>query len=95
MAECGRCRCLTLAEAHLIAPTLHNVTTPVFTLWSSITAAVGEASRPTRSRSAITSRWFMVSNKPVSRYRANQANTVLLGGKSIGNSRHATPSRST
>lgn len=28
MAECGRHRGLTLAEAHLIASTLHNVTTP-------------------------------------------------------------------
>src|SRR5215213_3139996 len=29
----------------------------VFTLWLSSTAALGDASRPTRSRSAMTSRW--------------------------------------
>src|SRR5215204_4688701 len=47
-----------------------------------ITAALGEASRPTRSRSAMTSRWFMLSNRPVSRHRANQQYTVVLGGHS-------------
>jgi hypothetical protein len=44
-------------------------------------AAEGEASRPTRTRSAMTSRWLMVSNRPVSRYRLNQRKTVLLGGR--------------
>src|SRR4051812_31133942 len=55
----------------------------VLTDWLSSTAALGEASRPTRSRSAMTRRWFMVSNKPVSRHCPNQRYTVVLGGKSL------------
>ena len=39
----------------------------------------------------MTSRWFMVSNKPLSRHRANQRDTVVRGGRSRGRSRHATP----
>jgi hypothetical protein len=58
-------------------------------------SACTAALRPTRSRSAMTSRWFMVSNKPLSRHRANQRDTVVRGGRSRGRSRHATPPRST
>jgi hypothetical protein len=47
----------------------------------------GDASRPTRSRSAMTRGWLMVSNKPVSRHRLNRRKTVLLGGRSEGKSR--------
>ena len=35
-------------------------------------SAVGLASRPTRSRSAITSAWFIRSKRPSSRHAANQ-----------------------
>ena len=58
-------------------------------------AALGLASRPTRSRSAMTSRWFMVSNRPMSRHAANQRYTVVRGGNSCGSSRQGTPPRST
>jgi hypothetical protein len=44
----------------------------VLTLWPSMIAAEGLASRPTRSRSAITSAWFIRSNRPSSRQAANQ-----------------------
>ena len=44
----------------------------VLTLWLSIIAADGLASRPTRSRSAITSAWFIRSKRPSSRQAANQ-----------------------
>jgi hypothetical protein len=39
----------------------------VLTLWLSMIAADGLASRPTRSRSAITSAWFIRSKRPSSR----------------------------
>ena len=42
------------------------------TLWLSIIAADGLASRPTRSRSAITSAWFIRSKRPSSRQTVNQ-----------------------
>jgi hypothetical protein len=44
----------------------------VFTPWLSSAAAVGEASRPTRSRSAMTSLWLSRANRPSSRQRPNQ-----------------------
>ena len=40
----------------------------VLTDWLSMTAAVGEASHPSRSRSSITRRWLIRSNRPVSRH---------------------------
>ena len=42
------------------------------TLWLSMISAVGLARRPTRSRSAITSAWFIRSKRPSSRQVANQ-----------------------
>ena len=42
-----------------------------FTLWLSMIAAEGLASRPTRSRSAITRAWLIFSNTPLSRHAAN------------------------
>jgi hypothetical protein len=42
------------------------------TLAVSMIAAEGLASRPTRSRSAITSAWFIRSKHPSSRQTANQ-----------------------
>lgn len=60
-----------------------------------MTAAVGLASRPTRSRSRMTRWWLIVSHMPSSRSRANQRQTVRQGGKASGISRHATPPRST
>src|SRR5215207_5385544 len=54
----------------------------VLTLWLSITAALGDASRPTRSRSAITRRWLMVSNTPVSRHSEPAKDRAL--GRQIG-----------
>ena len=39
----------------------------VLTLWLSMIAADGLASRPTRSRSAISSAWFIRSKRPSSR----------------------------
>ncbi len=39
----------------------------VFTLWLSITPAVGLASRPSSSRALMTSSWLMVSHKRLSR----------------------------
>ena len=44
----------------------------VFVLWLSISAAVGLASRPARSRSRMTTWWFSASSTPPSRSRANQ-----------------------
>jgi hypothetical protein len=44
----------------------------VLALWLSMIAAEGLASRPTRSRSAITSAWFIRSKHPSSRQAANQ-----------------------
>jgi len=44
----------------------------VLTLWLSITAALGLALRPTRSRSSITKWWLMVYHTPASRQAANQ-----------------------
>jgi hypothetical protein len=44
----------------------------VLTLWLSMIAAEGLASRPIRSRSAITSAWFIRSKRPSSRHMANQ-----------------------
>ena len=44
----------------------------VLTLWLSMIAADGLASRPTRLRSAITSAWFIRSKRPSSRQAANQ-----------------------
>jgi hypothetical protein len=41
------------------------------------------------------SRWLMVSNRPASRPRLNQRKTMLLGGRSVGNSRQAMPPRRT
>jgi len=67
----------------------------VFTLWLSIIAADGLASRPTRSRSAITSAWFIRSKRPSSRQAANQRYTVPHGGKSFGSRRHGQPARMT
>jgi hypothetical protein len=43
----------------------------VLTLWLSMIAAEGLASRPTRSRSDITSAWFIRSKRPSSRQAAN------------------------
>jgi len=40
----------------------------VFTLWESITPAVGEASRPACSRAAITSAWLIDGQTPASRH---------------------------
>jgi hypothetical protein len=42
------------------------------TLWLSMMAADGLASRPTRSRSAMTSAWLIFSNIEPSRKAANQ-----------------------
>ena len=42
------------------------------TLWQSMIAAEGLAPRPIRSRSAITSAWFIRSKHPSSRQAANQ-----------------------
>jgi hypothetical protein len=67
----------------------------VFTLWLSITAADGLASRPDRSRSSATKWWFIASHTPASRNAANQPYTVCRGGKYLGSIRHATPPRST
>lgn len=60
---------LTVATLHLLA----RVVAPwpaafvVFRLRVSSTAAVGEASRPTRSRSNMTKWWFTLPNKLPSR----------------------------
>ena len=56
---------------------------------------VGDASRPTCSRSATTREWLMAWNRPLSRYVANQRNTVLFGGRSLGSRRQAIPPRKT
>src|SRR3954467_15958970 len=56
-------------------------------------AALGLASRPTRSRSAVTKAWLMVSNRPLSRQAANQRYTVGQGGRSVGISRQGMPPR--
>jgi hypothetical protein len=55
----------------------------------------GDADRPLRSRSTIRSAWFSASNTPLSRHVANQRQAVLLGGRSLGRSRQATPPRIT
>ena len=39
----------------------------VFTLWLSMTPAVGEASRPSRLRAAITRTWLIVCQSPALR----------------------------
>lgn len=44
---------------------------PVSVLWLSITAAVGLAPRPTRSRSIMTRWWFTPSHSPRSRNARN------------------------
>ena len=49
--------------------------------YGSMIAAEGEASRPHRSRSNMTSRCPSRSNGPASRNRLNQSYTVLRGGK--------------
>ena len=41
----------------------------VFTLWLSSTAALGDASRPTLSRSVMTRWWLIRRNTPASRHR--------------------------
>jgi hypothetical protein len=61
--------------------------------WLSMIAALGLASRPTRSRSAVTKAWLMVSNRPLSRQAANQRYTVGQGGRSVGISRQGMPPR--
>jgi hypothetical protein len=43
-----------------------------FTLWLSMMQALGEAGRPLRSRSIISSAWLRASNTPPSRQAANQ-----------------------
>src|SRR4029077_12028472 len=55
----------------------------------------GVASRPTRSRSAVTSAWFIRSKRPSSPQAANQRKIVAHGGKSFGSSRHGQPARMT
>lgn len=62
---------------------------------ASTTQPVGQASRPTRSRSTIVRAWARRSNTPVCERRKNQRCTVLHGGKSSGRCRHAHPVRST
>lgn len=61
----------------------------VFALWLSSTAAVGEASRPARSRSAMTRVWLIRPNNPSSRQRLKSSNVVLLGGRSFRINRYA------
>ena len=65
---------LTLAPVDLLARivTARAAASVVLTLWLSMIAAEGLASRPTRSRSAITSAWFIRSKRPSSRQAANQ-----------------------
>jgi len=58
-------------------------------------AADGLASRPTRSRSAMSKARLIFSNTPLSRHVENQRYTVRHGGKSLGKSRRAVPPRST
>jgi hypothetical protein len=68
---------------------------PSADLWSPMLAADGLASRPTRSRSAMTRAWLIFSNMPSSRHAANQRSTVLHGGTSEGRRRQAMPPRMT
>src|SRR4051794_41822014 len=50
----------------------------VFTLWLSSTTAVGEASRPTRSRSAMTRWWLIRPNSPSSRQRLSGLHALAV-----------------
>jgi hypothetical protein len=67
-------QCVALAPVDLLASivTARPPASVVLTLWLSMIAAEGLASRPTRSRSAITSAWFIRSKRPSSRQAANQ-----------------------
>ena len=60
-----------------------------------MTAAVGPAWRPGRSRSSMTKWWLMTSHVPSSGNWANQRYTIGQGGKLSGISRHAMPPRNT
>ena len=61
----------------------------------SMMAADGLASRPVRSRAAVTRAWLIRSQTQWSRHAANQRSTVLQGGRSVGICRHGHPDRMT
>lgn len=63
----------------------------VLTLWLSMTPADGLASRPSRSRAAMTSSLLMARSNPSSRQRQQYFYTVENGGKSFDKRRHAPP----
>ena len=63
----------------------------VLTDWLLMTPADGLASRPSRSRAAMTSSLLIARNNPSSRQRQKYFCTVENGGKSFGKSRHAQP----
>ena len=63
---------VTLAPVDLLARIVTARAAGLGGLWLSMIAAEGLASRPTRSRSAITSAWFFRSKRPSSRQAANQ-----------------------
>ena len=66
----------------------------VLTLWLSMIAAEGLASRPTGSRSAITSAWLSAQNAH-RRARRRTSGKSSHGGKSFGSRRHGQPARIT
>ena len=65
------------------------------TLWLSMIATLGLASRPVRSQSVTTGAWFIRSNTASSHRQASKRYTVGLDRESFGNSRHVIPPRRT
>src|SRR5258708_39416172 len=63
----------------------------LFTLWLSIMAAVGLASRSAFSRHAAESMWWMRSRTPSHCHQMKEWGTGLYGGKSFGRERQWQP----
>ena len=59
-----------------------------FTLWLSMIAVVGLASRPAFSRTSTYSTWWMRLSVPSQSHRSKYSQTVLRGGKSFGSAFH-------
>ena len=72
---------------------VNAVTSVVSMLWLSITAPVGLASRPARSRWRLTRSWLINSQVPSSRRRTNRRETMRRGGKPVGTGRPLAPRR--
>ncbi len=63
----------------------------VLALWQSITPAEGVASRPSRSRAALTRYWLTAFGRPLSRHSWKWRCTVAGGGTSFGRQAHWQP----